>query len=64
MVYKVRRCIIASYKVIKMKDTSITIKMSEEMKENLQALAIADRRTLSDFIRLELEKIIAQNPKK
>lgn len=60
----VRRCIIVSYKVIKMKDKSITIKMSEEMKESLQALATADRRTLSDFIRLELEKIIALNTKK
>lgn len=41
-----------------MKDTSITIKVSDEMKESLQRLADADRRTLSDFIRLQLEKVI------
>lgn len=47
-----------------MKDTSITIKVSEEMKAELQKLADADRRTLSDFIRLQLEKLLPAKPKK
>lgn len=43
-----------------MKDASITIKVSEEMKLALAKLAAEDRRTLSDFIRLHLEKLINQ----
>lgn len=49
-----------SYIELLMKDTSITIKVTEEMKKDLAKLAAADRRTLSDFIRLHLEKLLYQ----
>jgi uncharacterized protein (DUF1778 family) len=39
------------------KTVNINIRVTEETKKELQKLADADRRSLSDFIRLLLEKI-------
>jgi uncharacterized protein (DUF1778 family) len=39
------------------KTMNINIRVSEEVKKELTRLAEIDRRTLSDFIRLQLEKL-------
>jgi uncharacterized protein (DUF1778 family) len=39
------------------KTVNINIRVSEEVKKELTRLAEIDRRTLSDFIRLQLEKL-------
>lgn len=41
----------------------INIKVSDEMKGKLIKLAEKDKRTLSDFVRLELEKVIDKSKK-
>jgi predicted DNA-binding protein len=38
------------------KDTSVTLRMSEELKQALQELAVEDRRTLSSYIEVVLER--------
>ncbi len=38
------------------KDVSVTLRMSEELKGALQKLALEDRRTLSAYIEMILEK--------
>jgi predicted transcriptional regulator len=40
-----------------MKETSIVIRMEEDLKKKLQMLADRDQRTLSDFIRVNLKKL-------
>lgn len=40
-----------------MKTNSIIIRVDNDLKQKLQQLADKDRRTLSDFIRLQLEKV-------
>jgi predicted DNA-binding protein len=42
------------------KDSSITLRMSEQLKEALQQLAARDRRTLSSYIEVLLEKHVEQ----
>ncbi len=44
-----------------MKTEMIPIRVDEDLKKRLKALADKDNRTLSDYIRLQLEKLI---PKK
>lgn len=41
-----------------MKETIVGIRMDEDMKKKLQVLADKDSRTLSDFIRLQLKKLL------
>lgn len=43
-------------------DTTIAVRISVELRQKLQALADADKRKLSDFIRIHLEKIADQKP--
>jgi len=40
------------------KSVTVNIRIEEAIKEQLQRLAEKDRRTLSDFIRLQLEKLV------
>lgn len=45
------------------KKESITIRVSPRFKQKLEKLAEIDKRSLSDYIRLELEKILENNEK-
>jgi hypothetical protein len=45
------------------KTVNINIRVSDKVKNELQKLADIDRRTLSDYLRLQIEKI-AVAPKK
>jgi predicted DNA-binding protein len=38
------------------RNTSVNIRMTEELREDLQRLADANKRTLSDYVRLLLEE--------
>ena len=38
------------------KDTTVTLRMSNDLKRALQELAVEDRRTLSSYIEIVLEK--------
>ena len=38
-------------------ETVVAIRMSDELRKKLQALADADRRKLSDYIRVQLETL-------
>ncbi len=40
-----------------MKDTTIIIRVEEDLKKKLQVMADKDSRKLSDYIRLQLEKL-------
>ncbi|HRH48927.1 MAG TPA: hypothetical protein PLP23_09250 [Panacibacter sp.] len=42
------------------KEVKISIRIEEKTKISLQALSDLDKRSLSDFIRIELEKIVIQ----
>ena len=42
----------------------IHIRIDKVTKDRLQQLADNDRRTVSDFIRIELEKLVENKPKK
>lgn len=42
----------------------IVIRVDDKMKKQLQKLADADRRKLSDYVRLQLEFLIAEKNKK
>ena len=42
------------------KEVKISLRIEEETKIQLQALADNDKRKLSDYIRIELEKIVTQ----
>lgn len=46
------------------KIVNINFRVSEKAKEELQKLADADRRPLSDWIRLQLEKLVEMAKKK
>lgn len=52
MHYVVLRCIFAV-----MKTEMIPIRVDSDLKKKLKDMADKDRRTLSDFIRLQLEKL-------
>lgn len=41
-----------------MKDETIVIRVDSELKMKLQKLADRDKRKLSDYIRLQLEKLV------
>jgi len=45
-------------------ETTITIRISEDLKKSLQRLADSDRRKLSDYVRLQLENIVNTKKKK
>jgi len=47
-----------------MKDKNINIRVEPELKKELQKMADADHRSLGDFIRLQLEKLVEINKKK
>ena len=47
-----------------MKEEIVTIRMEEELKKELQKLADKDHRNLSDFIRLQLERLVESSKKK
>ena len=40
------------------KDNQIVIRVEPELKKKLQELAKKDRRTLSDYIRIQLENLV------
>lgn len=46
------------------KTVNINLRVSEDVKKELSKLADIDRRTLSDFIRLQLEKLVITGDKK
>jgi len=46
------------------KTVNINLRVSEQTKAELSKLAEIDKRTLSDFIRLQLEKLAEANKKK
>jgi uncharacterized protein (DUF1778 family) len=46
------------------KTVNINLRVSEKTKNELLKLADVDRRTLSDYIRLQLEKLAETNKKK
>lgn len=39
-------------------ETILTIRISQDLKKSLQKLADADRRKLSDFVRVQLEILV------
>lgn len=41
-----------------MKEANVVIRMDEDMKKKLQALADKDQRSLSDFIRVQLKNLL------
>jgi mRNA-degrading endonuclease RelE of RelBE toxin-antitoxin system len=45
------------------KTVNINLRVSESTKKELLKLADSDRRTLSDYIRLQLEKLATTNKK-
>jgi len=47
-----------------MKDKIINLRVEPELKKDLQKMADNDSRTLSDFIRLKLKKLVASYKKK
>jgi hypothetical protein len=47
-----------------MKTETIILRIEKELKKELQIMADADSRTLSDFIRLQLKKLTASLKKK
>ena len=47
-----------------MKEEIVTIRMEEVLKKELQKLADKDHRNLSDFIRLQLERLVEASKKK
>jgi uncharacterized protein (DUF1778 family) len=46
------------------KTVNINLRVTEDTKQSLMKLAENDQRTLSDFIRLALEKLAAKGTKK
>jgi predicted transcriptional regulator len=44
--------------------THITVRISPDLKAKLLALAEADRRTLSQFVAIQLERVVEQLEKK
>jgi mRNA-degrading endonuclease RelE of RelBE toxin-antitoxin system len=47
----------------KNKTVNINIRVTEAVKKDLQKLADADKRTVSDFIRLKLEELAGKDNK-
>ena len=47
-----------------MKEIVITVRIEPDMKKELEKLAQKDERKLSDYIRVQLKKIIEENKKK
>ena len=46
------------------KDTNIVLRVNANLKKELQKLADADHRTLSDYIHIQLEQIVKKAQKK
>lgn len=45
------------------KTEMVTIRIDKGTKEKLQLMANADKRSLSDYIRIQLEKVVENNKK-
>ena len=45
------------------KTETIILRVSQELKTGLQKMADADQRKLSDYIRIQLEKLVKKNTK-
>ncbi len=43
-----------------MKDAQLVLRLPADLRRKLEALAVADRRSLSDFVRLSLEDVAAR----
>ncbi len=56
-------CVLQIMKPAK-KDVKFSIRISAETKKDLQHLADNEKRNLSDYIRIELEKIVAEKKPK
>ena len=57
------KCLTLSYIIMKsnMKTVSITLRISSDEKLKLLKIAEKNNRSLSDFIRLELQKLVKEN---
>ena len=47
-----------------MKTEVIQVKVTPELKKKVQQMADADRRNISDFVRVQIEKLIDEQKKK
>ena len=47
-----------------MKEEIVTIRMEEDLKKELQKLADKDQRNLSDYLRLQLKRLVETSKKK
>jgi hypothetical protein len=47
-----------------MKDEKITIRVDAETRKELEKLALKDDRNLSDYIRVQLKRLVEENKKK
>ena len=47
-----------------MKEEIVTIRMEEDLKKELQKLADKDQRNLSDYLRLQLKRLVEASKKK
>jgi predicted transcriptional regulator len=47
-----------------MKEEIVTIRMDADLKKELQKLADKDQRNLSDYLRLQLKKLVETSKKK
>lgn len=45
-------------------DTQIVVRISNELKEQLQKMADKDRRKLSDFVRVQMELLVEKSKNK
>lgn len=45
------------------KDTNIVLRVNSDLKKDLQKLADNDRRTLSDYIHIQLEQLVKKAKK-
>ena len=46
------------------KTVNLNIRITDAIKKGLDKLALADKRTVSDYIRLQLEKLVENSQKK
>lgn len=53
-----------SYSVYMKRTAAISFRITDELKEALERLAVADRRSLSSYIEIVLEDHVAKNTKR
>jgi predicted DNA-binding protein len=46
------------------KTTQLNVRFPQELRERLEALAAAEARTLSDYVRVQLERIARRKPRR